>query len=290
MKHAFLILAHCDFYILEKTVQILDKENVGIYIHVDKKAKEFDEQSIQNKVKRATIHFIERKKIYWGGYSIIDAELRLFDSAFEKGYDYYHLMSGQDMLIKSLDYVDSFMEQHKECEFLDCDTEEQISSYMDKKILEERFQYYCLFRDTNVWNKELLIKLVIKVQKFLKIDRFKNAFSYGYGANWASLSHKAVAKLLENKRWVQQHFKHTSCADEIYKQTVLLNEGFAPYFCGNQRLIVWEPQTSHPKIFKKEDWETLSKSECLIARKFSTKTDKEIIDKLYEKVKPAGND
>lgn len=287
MKHAFLILSHCDFYILEKTVQVLDEENVGIFIHVDKKAKNFDETSVKNKVKKAFLCFVERKKIHWGGYSIVDAELRLFASAFQKGYDYYHLMSGQDMLIKSLDYVDYFMEKHEGKEFLDCDTEKQVASYMDKRALEERFRYYHFFRDTDVFGKEYLERFFVKIQKRIKVDRLKNTFYYGKGSQWASLSHKAVGKLLENREWIRKHFRLTSCADEIYKQTVLLNEGFLPFFYENQRLIMWEPQTSHPKTFCKNDWEMLLESKCLFARKFSTVKDKEIVDKLFERVKPA---
>ena len=215
-----------------------------------------------------------------GGYSIVDSELRLFASAFHDGYDYYHLISGQDMLIKPIEYLDQFIELHNGSEFLSCDTEEQIATYMNKNILEERFQYYQFFRDTSFRYKELLNNLCIKLQKILKINRFKNAFPYGYGSEWASLSHRAVETILENRKWILQHFKYTSCADEIYKQTVLLNKGFAPYFYGNQRLIMWEPQTSHPKIFKKEDLKTLLESDCLIARKFS-EDDKEIVEILY---------
>ena len=67
MRHAFLIMAHCNFYILEKMVQILDNENVGIYIHVDKKAKNFNAHTIQDKVKKASLYFIERRNLQWGG-------------------------------------------------------------------------------------------------------------------------------------------------------------------------------------------------------------------------------
>ena len=41
-KHAYLIIAHNNFEILEKTLKILDDEKNDFYIHVDKKVKNFD--------------------------------------------------------------------------------------------------------------------------------------------------------------------------------------------------------------------------------------------------------
>ena len=41
-KHAYLIIAHVDFSILEKTIKLLDDENNDFYIHIDKKVKNFD--------------------------------------------------------------------------------------------------------------------------------------------------------------------------------------------------------------------------------------------------------
>ena len=40
-KHADLILAHNNFYILERLVKLLDYEFNDIYIHIDKKVRYF---------------------------------------------------------------------------------------------------------------------------------------------------------------------------------------------------------------------------------------------------------
>ena len=41
-KHAYLIMAHNNFGILEKLLMLLDDQRNDIYIHIDKKVKDFD--------------------------------------------------------------------------------------------------------------------------------------------------------------------------------------------------------------------------------------------------------
>lgn len=41
MKHAYLIMAHHEFEVLGKLVQALDDERNDIYIHFDKKVKNY---------------------------------------------------------------------------------------------------------------------------------------------------------------------------------------------------------------------------------------------------------
>lgn len=66
MIHAFLIIAHNNFEILEKQIEILKNKNSDFYIHVDKRAF-FDEYKFLKKFPDASIHFIERKKVFGGG-------------------------------------------------------------------------------------------------------------------------------------------------------------------------------------------------------------------------------
>lgn len=41
-KHAYLIMAHNEFDILEKQLRLLDDYRNDIYIHIDKKVKQFN--------------------------------------------------------------------------------------------------------------------------------------------------------------------------------------------------------------------------------------------------------
>ena len=47
-KHAYLIVAHNNFYILEKLIRLIDDTRNDIYLHIDKKTKNFDFEYFKN--------------------------------------------------------------------------------------------------------------------------------------------------------------------------------------------------------------------------------------------------
>ncbi|ULT23651.1 hypothetical protein KUH03_31500 [Sphingobacterium sp. E70] len=63
VKHAFLILAHNEFSVLEKLLYCLDDERNDIYIHFDKKL----DQLPDFKVQRARLVVLsDRVDVRWG--------------------------------------------------------------------------------------------------------------------------------------------------------------------------------------------------------------------------------
>ena len=68
-KHAYLIMAHNEFYILEKLILLLDDLRNDIYIHIDSKVKNFNFKYYKKLVKRSNIYFVERKNVRWGHMS-----------------------------------------------------------------------------------------------------------------------------------------------------------------------------------------------------------------------------
>ena len=49
-KKAILIMCHNDFYILEKSFELLDNENFDFYVHVDSKANTFNFSKISKTI------------------------------------------------------------------------------------------------------------------------------------------------------------------------------------------------------------------------------------------------
>ena len=89
MKQAYLIIAHNKIEQLKFLVSLLDYEKNDIYILFDKKAqidRELKEQ-IESVVKKSTLYFTKEIPIYWGDYSLVEAELELFTTAL-KNNDY----------------------------------------------------------------------------------------------------------------------------------------------------------------------------------------------------------
>jgi hypothetical protein len=66
MKHAFLVMAHNNFEILHKTLQLLDSMDNDFFIHVDKKAVGFNCEEILVGLKESNVYFIERTDVTWG--------------------------------------------------------------------------------------------------------------------------------------------------------------------------------------------------------------------------------
>lgn len=101
-----MIIAHAEYGILQILIGLLDHPSCDIYIHIDKKSK------LPNTLKASYSRiFLLKKRIdtRWGHVSLIRTEMLLFETALANGpYDYYHLLSGTDLLIKPLDYFFDF--------------------------------------------------------------------------------------------------------------------------------------------------------------------------------------
>ena len=67
MKQAYLIIAHKDDLTFRILISMLDNENNDIFIHMDKKSKNYDEESIEKMAKKSIIYHTERSNVAWGG-------------------------------------------------------------------------------------------------------------------------------------------------------------------------------------------------------------------------------
>lgn len=113
------------------------------------------------------------------------------------------------------------------------------------------------------------------------------------GCEWVSITSEFARYLVNNEDLILKMFRWVSCADEIYKQTLIMT---SPYkntvynmqldFAGMTRKIDWTrgaPYTWHSHNFNE-----LITSDALFARKFSSTIDKKIIDKLYNHISNDG--
>ena len=116
MKHAYLILAHGSFDLLRLLISRLDDERNDIFVHLDKKVKVLPELHAEH----AGLYFTEeRVDVCWGDWTVVEAEYVLFAAAVARGpYQYYHLLSGVDLPVKSQDYIHDFCDTHQGTEFI----------------------------------------------------------------------------------------------------------------------------------------------------------------------------
>ena len=84
-KHAYLVMAHSDWNLLSKLLRCIDDFRNDIFIHVDKKAS-FTPSGTYKPVK-SDCSYICRRRVSWGGYSMIAVELDLLEVAISHEYD-----------------------------------------------------------------------------------------------------------------------------------------------------------------------------------------------------------
>lgn len=66
MKQAYLIIAHKDDLTFRTLISMLDNENNDIFIHMDKKSKNYDEESIE-KMAKNQLFIIQNDQMLHGG-------------------------------------------------------------------------------------------------------------------------------------------------------------------------------------------------------------------------------
>ncbi len=292
MKHAYLIMAHTDFKLLEVLISMLDDPRNDIYIHIDKK---IPTNNFKVSPKYSHIYILKNRiPVYWGHFSQIKAEMLLFETAFKKQfYSYYHLLSGADLPIKTQDYIHHFFSKNTGKEFVgfwnDCDLEANSRvSYFHPFMKYERN-----YNDFIQIILSRIRKLGIIFQNKLNLHRKNKEIYWKKGPNWVSITQDFCEYLISNKDWINKRFKYTQNADEVFIQSLIWNSPFKERVYnikdvddGCMREIDWERgSNTSPYVWRISDFQHLVKSNKLFARKFSNKIDKEIIFKISEKFK-----
>lgn len=285
-KHAYLIASHNEFNILKILISLLDYEENDIYIHIDKKIKDFNKNDLLKDIKYASVEFVSPCSINWGGYSQIRYELSLLKEATKKYHDYYHLISGVDLPIKSHKEILDFFDKNFGKEFIEFDDE------YEKEKIEYRIRYYHFLQDKVGKRRGIIGKflynierIIVKIQKILRINRIKNCEEYFYkGTNWFSITHDLAVYIVNKEKQIRSQYKYTYCADEVFLHTIVRNSEFSNRVVNDcLRYIDWD--RGQPYVFTEEDFELLTNSDKIWARKFSEEKDIKIVKKIYNALK-----
>lgn len=298
MKHAFLIIAHNNWWQLKKLIECLDSDTHDIYVHIDKKSKDFDKDYFRNSATKSSLKFYREFEVYWGGFSQVQVEMLLLKQAYENGYDYYHIISGADLPLKNNEEIDSFFEKNKGKEFILYDED----ALKGNPEISRRAKYYHFLRNyrrrfAEKWKNNFFTfceRVSLVLQIIFGVNRVKNLdWQIKYGSNWVSITDELVQVILDNKDRVTSLFSYTNCADELFIQTIAYNCGFKDHIfhpidnqMANLRCIDWSRgKNGNPYTFRKEDEELLREDSNLFARKFSETIDTDIIQCIYTKIK-----
>lgn len=117
-----------------------------IYIHIDKKS------SIEKKdvITLSNIVWIGKEmNIEWASYEMIEIELRLLKEAYMHDYDYYHLVSGQCLCLRTHQEIDEIIFKNGRKSFVEKRFEVTDGKLYDKFMLGS--QWWSLNKKTVHW-------------------------------------------------------------------------------------------------------------------------------------------
>lgn len=278
-------MAHGSWEILKTLVSMLDDERNDIFLHIDKKSNLLaahggdapccKEAANALVVVKAHLFVLEnRVDVRWGNLSQIKAEYALFEEALKHGpYAYYHLLSGQDLPIKTQDFIHHFFDEHQGTEFIGFTHGEEFEWDCRRKMM----RYWILTRFTRTkWGfvNAVTKRLDKYLSLFLSLFLHRSKIDFAKGANWISITQKCMEYVVSQKTFVMKRFNHTFCPDEFFVQTLVWNNpelrqslySETDEYEGCMRLIDWN--RGNPYVWTMADREELQASQRLFARKF----------------------
>lgn len=283
-KHAYLIMAHTNWWMIEKLICALDYKDNDIFLHIDKKAKDAPLAYFKSLCKYSNIFIYQELKVKWGHFSQVETELFLYKVAMQNGkYQYYHLISGSDFPIKSQEYIHNSFREYNGHNFIQI-----VPLDKETKEIQRRVRYYHFFvRKSRCFGFlfSFLRKVTLLPQILLRVHRNKG-IDFFYGANWCSLSQEFVEYLISQEEWIRKTFRHVNSADELYKQTLIKRGSFKVYsetkdaVLSILRYIDWTNGGSSPLELDMGDFEKIKNTKACFARKLGK--DKELVLKIIK--------
>jgi hypothetical protein len=279
-KHAFLIIAHNEPRVLRVLLHLLDDPRNDVFLLLDARSEKMRREFAQWRQGRGGFRLLDDPpKVFWGDISQVQAEFRLFREAYAAGpYLYYHLLSGVDLPLCTMDALHRFFREHAGCEFVSYWDDEAAARDVRRKV--GRYHFFTRAQRKGTLRHSLLApvnNLLLALQKVLRVRRGGQGWDFRKGGNWVSVTHAFCGHLLSREGDVLRRFRHTLCPDEIFLQSVLWASPFREKLyrrggteCESSlRMVDWHREGPKPYVWQGGDVPALLGSGALFARKFS---------------------
>jgi hypothetical protein len=268
----------------------MKNENITFFIHVDKKSN-----IGKDIIEREDIIVLPddyRVDVQWAAFSQIEATLSMLKYATAYGkYDFFMLVSGQDFPIKSPEDIIGFLKGKDDLNFINL-FKSRNNGLNHGSNYDKRNE---IVYNERILRRDLITRLVRRGYVVLtggynytfKIFKRKapQGIKFFFGSQWWCLSGKMVdwilAYLKKDNEYIE-FFKKSSCADESFFQTLVMNSPYADDREDYLHYIDWSLGGSNPKTLTGEDYDEIIASGKLMTRKIDG--DKELIDKLITKI------
>ena len=284
--HAYLLTAYENTYVLDRLLHLLDDERNHLYLHIDKKVRNFDFRHFGTVCERAEVTFVPRVRVAWGDYSQVESMFSLLRHATSGRHRYYHLLSGADLPLTSQDHIHDFFGAHDGEEFVG------FAPAFDPDWV--RFVHptnrYLRSSHSGVRRVAAAVeRRAVRWQRQVGYERRRRfSMTLRKGSDWSSITHELACHLLAEERTIQRMLRWAIVPTEFYIQTIVWNSDFrnrvhdlTDEFASNVRYIDWSGGGSSPHVFTLADFPRLMASDRLFARKFDAAVDREVVDQIY---------
>lgn len=238
----------------------------------------------------------------WGGWSLVEATLKLMQAAKEQfDFDYFQLLSETCLPVKPIREFESYLTKNSPDAMIDL---QPILSSADPAFLSHGWRYYpktkfwCnlarkiiyLSRDCFTWQQRGLINLKVLKKDLSLMERLQSIFvkacyqlwwyfgsfplsgvkTCAVGGQWFSLSAGLLDKVLDfiviNPEFVN-HYKQVHIPDESFFQTIIYALRPDQVLPANH-VLFWHSNANGPDVITLNDLDSLG-SASFFARKFT---------------------
>jgi len=293
LRHAYLITAHSKKAQLLNLLRLLDDPENDLYLHIDKKAQGFTEAEMIAAAPQSRMFFVPRLDARWGSETFIDAILSLIRLASEEEHAFYHLLSGVDLPLKPQSEIRAYFDAHTGEEFVSFERETAKPDVIEGRIARWHWR-----QPVNPLLKKFHRRAAPAstfLQRIFGVNRIKNApVVFQKGGVWFSITHALARYVVEEMPRYRAYYRYTSCADEIWLQTLVANSpfmqrrafmGYDDELAATMRYVDWSGGGASPRVLTSADYDMLMQSGMLFARKFDDSLDASVIKRISDSVK-----
>ncbi|WP_294912380.1 beta-1,6-N-acetylglucosaminyltransferase [Tatumella sp. UBA2305] len=279
MKFIYAIICHEVTNPLLYTVKTLSAcESNLIIIHVDKKSNIEDFYFLKSV---NVLLFEERIDIVWGTFSQIEVTHKLLKFSQHFDFDYFFLLSGNDIPLTGQKEFHKFISINAGCEFFEFQGDRD--NYVNP-LDRVRFRYPCWYFKRN---KNFADKVLSKLYKYSRFLFYRNnsfnihskKFPQLYkGSNWFGISNKAVQytiDFIDGNPWYYKAFIHSYCCDEVFFHSIIKTWPEVIFFDSDEvkssslKYTDWTSGPDFPRVLTIDDADKVINSGCFFARKIS---------------------
>lgn len=286
MKHLVGIIAHRAEAQLAWLVDDLEQQGLQVLVHADKKARGPIERILKDRTDRLLDVSLDVQR---GTSSLVEAALLLMREAQKHAFDQFHLISGDDLLVKDRSYLDACFKlpihylQHYPIPIPNHWTEQP---HRNDRIPLANYRHFALGNGL-----ELVRRFHVHSGPLVRIERVLGGFRSFWrlynrllrrtipklplhaGSAWFSIGRELVDYLLaysEAHPALLRYLQHAGFPDEFYFQTVAMRSPMKGRIVNSDlRYIDWrKPVQNGPSILGPEDMDAAIGSTGIFARKW----------------------